>query len=107
MSWVRMAAAAVLVTAVVTMGQAGEFVWLEGEAGQASVKVGTSGWGNEQFLSEGRWMHVSFDADKVEGEVKADAVVVRYPFAIKAVGGYEVWSRIGFESARSAFEYRI
>ncbi len=87
--------------------RAGAFVWLEGEAGKASVKVNNTGWGNAQFLSDGRWMHISFDAGKVDDEVKADAVVIDYPFEIEKAGVYEVWSRIGFEFVRSPFEYRI
>jgi hypothetical protein len=74
------AATAVAMVGVATPpGRAGEFVWMEGEAGKANVKVNTTGWGNAQFLSEGRWMHVSFDADKVDAAVKADAVVVQNP----------------------------
>lgn len=129
MNWMRVAITAVAVLAVATTGRAGEgvppvaegpfgsgaigrvgdpqFVWLEGESGRANVKVGTAGWGNEQFLSEGRWMHVSFDADKVEDEVKADAVTLQYPLKVTKAGSYEIWNRIGFEFVRSAFEYRI
>ncbi len=107
MSWMRAVTAVAVVSVIASLGQANEFVWLEGEAGQASVKVNNAGWGNAQFLSEGRWMHISFDADKVEAEVKADAVTVQYPFEIKKAAQYEIWNRIGFEFARSPFEYRI
>jgi hypothetical protein len=107
-NWVRAVVAAVAVMGIAgPTGRAGEFVWLEGEAGKANVKVNNTGWGNAQFLSEGRWMHISFDADKVEAEVKTDAVVVQYPFGIQKAGRYEVWNRIGFEFVRSPFEYRI
>jgi hypothetical protein len=111
MNWMRVTLAAVMVVVAVGVigptGRAGEFVWLEGEAGKANVKVNNAGWDNAQFLSEGRWMRISLDADKVEAEVKADAVVIQYPFEIKKAGRYEVWNRIGFEFARSPFEYRI
>jgi len=102
-----MGVAVAVVAMASAMGRAGEYVWLEGESGRANVKVNNAGWGNVQFLSEGQWMNISFEADKVEDEVKADAVVVQYPFEIKKAGSYEVWSRIGFEFARSPFEYRI
>ncbi|MGE5294823.1 MAG: hypothetical protein ACM3VT_08330, partial [Solirubrobacterales bacterium] len=101
---VAMVAAVLLVSAV---GRAGEFVWLEGESGRANVKVNNAGWGNAHFLSEGQWMNISFEAEKVEDEVKANAVVIQYPFTVKKAALYEVWSRIGFEFARSPFEYRI
>ncbi len=101
-----MAVAAAVVVAV-SASRAGEFVWLEGEAGRANVTVNNSGWGNAQFLSDGRWMHLAVDAEKVEAEVKADAAVIQYRFEVEKAGVYEVWSRIGFEFARSSFEYRI
>ncbi len=104
-NWMGVAVAAMAI--VSATGRAGEFVWLEGESGRANVKVNNAGWGNAHFLSEGRWMHISFDADKVEDEVKAEAVAIQYPFTVKKAAFYEVWSRIGFEFARSPFEYRI
>ncbi len=98
----------IIVAAVASLTvRAGEFVWLEGEAGTANVKVNNTGWGNAQFLSEGRWMHVSFEADKVDAEVDAGAVVIQHPFEITKKATYEIWNRIGFEFARSPFEYRI
>lgn len=87
--------------------RAGAFVWLEGEAGKANVKVNNTGWGNAQFLSNGKWMHIAFDAGKVDTEMKADAIVIDYSFEIEKSGAYEVWSRIGFEFVRSPFEFRI
>lgn len=104
-NWMGVVVAAMAIASAT--GQAGEFVWLEGESGRANVKVNNAGWGNAHFLSEGKWMHVSFEADKVEDEVKADAVVIQYPVTVKKAALYEVWSRIGFEFARSPFEYRI
>lgn len=99
--------AAVAMLAGASRGQGSEFVWLEGEAGRANVQVNNSGWGNAHFLSEGKWMHIAIGAEKVDAEVKTDAVVVQYPFEVEKAGGYEVWSRIGFEFARSPFEWRI
>jgi len=104
---IRFMIAAVLAVVVASEAGAGEFVWLEGESGQANVKVNNAGWGNVQFLSEGKWMHISLDADKVEAEIKADAAVVQYPFQITQQARYEVWNRIGFEFARSPFDFRI
>ena len=99
--------AAVAMLAGASRGQGSEFVWLEGEAGRANVQVNNSGWGNAHFLSEGKWMHIAIGAEKVDAEVKTDAVVVQYPFEVEKAGVYEVWSRIGFEFARSPFEWRI
>ena len=108
MNWMR--AAIATVTAVVAMGmigpagRAGEFVWLEGEAGQANVKVNNAGWGNAQFLSEGQWMHISFEADKVEAEVKADAV--RHPVSLRDQEGRQA-TRSGTGSGLSSPARRL
>ena len=104
-NWVRVVIAAV--AAAGSVGRGAEFIWLEGEAGRANVQVNNSGWGNAHFLSEGQWMHLSIDAEKVDTELKTDAVVIQYPFDAKKAGTYEVWSRIGFEFVRSPFEYRV
>jgi beta-galactosidase len=100
-------AAVVAAMAAGTVCRGAQFIWLEGEAGQANVAVNNSGWGNTHFLSEGKWMHVSIDAEKVDAEVKAEAVLIQYRFDVKKAARHEVWSRIGFEFARSMFEYRI
>ncbi|MBN1362202.1 MAG: hypothetical protein JW993_16520 [Sedimentisphaerales bacterium] len=108
LSWMRtVGKLVVLVSVTAVPAWAAEFVWLEGEAGTTNVEVSNTGWGNAHFLSNAKWMHLAIDADKVENEVKTDAIVIRYPFQIKAEGTYEVWTRIGFEFVRSPFEYRI
>ena len=108
MNWARIVIAAVVAVVLDgAIGRGGEFVWLEGEAGRANVQVNNSGWGNAHFLSEGKWMHISVDAEKVDAEVKADAAVIQYAFDAGKAGAYEVWSRIGFEFVRSLFEWRI
>lgn len=107
-NWARIVTAAVVAVVLDgAVGRGAEFVWLEGEAGRANVQVNNSGWGNAHFLSEGKWIHVAVDAEKVDAEVKADAVVIQYPFEARRAGAYEVWNRIGFEFVRSPFEWRI
>jgi hypothetical protein len=86
---------------------AAEFVWLEGELGNANVPVNNSGWGNTSFLSEGVWMHISIDADKIDETVPEEGVVIKHPFKITKPADYEVWGRVGFEFARSDFEWRL
>ncbi len=85
-----------------------EWVWLEGEKPTSiNVKANMSGWGKKEFLSEEKWLHLSIDAAKVESEVPAEGVLIAYEFAVGVEGRYEVWNRIGFEFARSAFEWRM
>ncbi len=110
-NWARTVIAGVAlivrIGAIAAPAQTETFVWLEGEAGSANVKVNNTGWGNAHFLSAGKWMHLSVEADKVDDEVKPDAIIIQYPFEVAKTGTYEVWSRIGFEFARSSFAYRI
>ena len=84
------------------------YVWIEGEAtGTINVKPNISGWGHTEFLSEGKWLQISIDADKVEKELPAGGAVLTYPFQIAQAGDYEVWNRIGYEFVRSPFEWRV
>jgi hypothetical protein len=84
-----------------------KYVWIEGEAAQVNVKPNIAGWGNKHFLSGEKWLHISVDADKVEKTVPAEGVHLQYPFALEQAGDYEIWDRIGFESARSTFAWRL
>lgn len=90
------------------IARAGDFVWVEGEApASINVKPNLAGWGRKEFLSGEKWLHLSVDADKVEREVPAGGVLIRYDVPVKAAGAYEVWSRLGFEFVRSPFSWRI
>jgi beta-galactosidase len=83
-------------------------VWLEGEKPTAiNFKANLSGWGNKQFLSEGKWLQVSIEEGKVAKEMPAEGIVMKYAYTIDKGGKYEIWNRIGYEFARTPFEWRI
>lgn len=84
-----------------------DYVWIEGEAAQVNIKPNIAGWGNKHFLSNDKWLHISVDADKIDKTVPAEGVLLKYPFTIQRAGDYEIWNRIGFEFARSAFAWRL
>jgi len=87
---------------------AGDAAWLEGEApSAANFKPEAGGWGNKSFLSGESWVHLALDADKVEKGLPDGGAVLKYTFAAGADGPHEVWARVGFEFARSAFEWRL
>ncbi len=90
-----------------TSAMNGETVWLEGESGKANVPVNNAGWGNASFLSGDKWMQLLIEEGKVNSVVPADGIVVQYSFETKKAAKYEVWARIGYEFARSPFEWRI
>ena len=84
------------------------FAWMESETPvTANVKFQAAGWGHEEFLSGRKWLQVSIDADKVEKELPPRGAVLEYGFQAATAGRYEVWNRIGYEFARSPFEWRV
>jgi hypothetical protein len=104
-------AVAALMTALAlassVLAAAPAFVWLEGESAKTTFTVNRSGWGRPQFLSASNWLHVSVEEGKIEKEVPDDGILLEYPFQSPKAGRFEVWNRIGFEFARSAFEWRL
>ena len=96
-----------LVTIATTWGESPAFVWMEGEAARSSYKIEAAGWGRDHFLSDGKWLHISVEEDKVEQAVPADGILLEYPFRAAKQGRYEIWNRIGFEFVRSPFEWRV
>ncbi len=84
------------------------FVWLEGEQPTStSIEVQRSGWGNTHFLSGSNWLHCSIEAGKVDASVPEGGVLLKYEWMAPKDATYQVWSRIGFEFARSPFDWRI
>ena len=112
--WWHIAAAGVgillnlLCGSVVHAQESAPYVWIEAEAaGKINVKPNVSGWGHTEFLSDGKWLQISIDADKVEKELPTGGALISYPFQTAQAGDYEVWNRIGYEFVRSPFEWRI
>ncbi len=85
-----------------------EYVWIEGEAPTASsVKVEPSACENAQYLSGGKWLSYAVPPTESEAKVPKDGATFDYEFQIATPGTYQVWDRIGFESIRTAFQWRI
>ena len=87
------------------------FIWIEGEK-YASLTlsgkpVNVSDWGKPAFLSGGKWLHISLDAADVEKTVPPDGIVLSYDLSAPAPGNYALWNRVGYEFARSPFEWRV
>jgi len=87
---------------------AAPFVWIESEKPtSANIPLKDENTGHPEFLSEGKWLKVSIEAEKVEKEVPADGAVLTYKFSVATPGDYEIWNRIGYEFVRSPFEWRV
>jgi hypothetical protein len=97
-----------MAVAAAQRGTAADFVWIEGEQPtEINVELKAAGWGNQQFLSDEKWLSVNFEAAQVDKDVPADGVLIKYALAIDHQQDYQIWKRIGFEFVRSPFDWRI
>ena len=87
--------------------QKAPFVWLEAERATANIPLEAKGWGHKEFLSEDKWLQVSIDADKIDRQLPEGGAVLKYALDVPESRNYEIWDRIGYEFARSPFEWRI
>ena len=83
------------------------FVWLEAEQATTNIPLEAKGWGHKEFLSGEKWVQVAIDADKVEKAFPEGGVILRYSVTIPQNATYEIWNRIGYEFARSNFDWRL
>jgi len=92
----------------VASAQTGDAVWIEAEnTASSNLKIEAAGWGETQFLSGGKWVNVSIDADNVSKELPEGGGLLTYKFDLESSGKHEIWNRVGFEFVRSPFEWRV
>lgn len=88
--------------------QAADFVWIEGEQPTtANLKPDVNASGRPQLVSEGRWLTVHMDPGEIEKQLPAGGAMLSYAFNVEKEAVHAVWGRIGFEFARSPFDWRI
>lgn len=84
------------------------YVWVEGEhPASANFKWTEGGSSHPEWLSGAHWLTVAVDADKVASAVPADGGMLTYTLAAPEHRKYELWARLGFETARSPFDWKI
>ena len=87
------------------------YVWAEGEApasvSPAGFKPEITDVGTPQFLSGGKWLHVSVAAKDVDKMVPAEGIVLSYSVTAPKAAAYEIWGRMGYQASRSAFDWRL
>lgn len=104
----RLLPLAILLATLCNAAAGKTFLWIEGEHPSAcNVAPNTSGWGNTQFLSGAQWLSLSIPKEKIASDVPDGGVLIRYDFDAPMSATYELWNRIGFEFARSTFEWRL
>jgi hypothetical protein len=88
---------------------AADCIWIEGEAPSQNPlnAPGDGGVEHPQYLSEGKWLKLFIAENEVAKKVPAEGALVGYDFEVKTAGKYEVWNRFGWESIRSAFDWKI
>jgi len=100
--------AGLLLGVLATSSAAQDYVWLEGETPtKANVQFQSAGWGHPDYLSGGKWLFGSVEAQDLEKKVPAEGALLTYAFAAKDGGDYEAWARVGYEFARSPFSWRL
>ncbi len=95
---------ALLYSGLVCAAQETDWVWLESEK-PTEINFEAGGMTHD-WLSDS-WLSVMVDADKVEKEVPDDGVLIKYSFSANREGQYEIWNRVGFDSIRTSFAWRI
>jgi beta-galactosidase len=75
-------------------------IWIEAERPEsANLKFGTGAPGRPELLSDGKWLTIT-------GSVPEEGALLSYSFHSDS-RRREIWHRVGFEAARSPFEWRI
>ncbi len=98
---------------------ASDYVWIEAENPSSVPKIlppdgkaddkgfEIKGWGNSQFMSEGKVLNISISEKENAKRLGKDGAVFGYDFEAKTAGKYQIWGRIGYEWVRSDFDWRI
>ncbi len=90
----------ILLALALFSSQATGTIWLEGEnPTSANVKYGAGAPGRASLLSGEKWLTIT-------GKVPDEGVNLSYDFKSGA-GSRDFWHRLGYETARSPFEWRV
>ncbi|MBP7935501.1 MAG: hypothetical protein KA354_12720 [Phycisphaerae bacterium] len=85
-----------------------DFIWIEGEqTNTVNLKPDINGSGRPQLVSDGRWLTVHLDPGEIEKQLPAEGALLSYVFTAEQQAAYTLWGRIGYEFARSPFDWRI
>ena len=84
------------------------FTWIEGETPTAStIKVAADVSAHPEWLSGGKWLLVAIDGPEVDKALPGENLDLTYACTIANTGKKDIWARLGFESARTNFDWRI
>jgi beta-galactosidase len=83
------------------------YTWIEGESPASSnmtIPAETSE--HPEWLSGGKWLRLAVEPNDVN-TIPADGIDLTYNFSTTFSGNSKIWARMGFESARPEFDWRI
>ena len=84
------------------------FIWIEGEQPtNENVVSQKDGSGRPDWLSGDAWLRYAVEAGDVDKKLPDGGAVFGYAFRVQNAGGYEVWARLGFETAHTPFEWHV
>jgi len=87
---------------------AADYIWIEGETPtQNPLHLEAAGVERSQYLSDSKWLKLMIGENEVGRKVPAEGALVGYEFDAPKAGAYQIWGRIGMQSIRSAFDWRI
>ena len=93
----------------VVSGGATVGAWIEAEDHAACNFKGfeVSSMGKEALLSGGKWIMKGVGAAEVKSLVPDEGIRLKYAFAVERAGRYDLWTRIGWYSARADCRLRV
>ncbi|MGL6074479.1 MAG: glycoside hydrolase family 2 TIM barrel-domain containing protein [Fimbriiglobus sp.] len=84
-----------------------DFLWIEGEnPTRQDIGFRSSGWGLTQVLSGSSWLHVAGEGAEIAKQ-SPKGLGLSYDFRVRQAGTYRVYARLGYEFARSPFQWRV
>ncbi len=102
-----------LAAAACRLPAAEPLIWIEGEAPSVQPEGGAEKLGYQlgkmpnPRLSGNTFLMFAADEKKAQEIIPDAGLVFAYDFEAAKAGTYNVWARLGYERARSAFEWRI
>ncbi len=103
----------ILFAAVSASFAADDFVWIEGESPSSiNAKADEAGYrlgplARPDWQSGKRMLSFQSKHEEAKEKFPKEGLIVGYDVDLKDGGRYEIWARIGFEFARSPFDWRL
>jgi hypothetical protein len=86
-----------------------DYIWIEGETPSATDPANypppSAGGGSPDILSNGKWLAVLLDPDKIQASLPSSVLTLSYATSVSKAADYDVWMRLGYEQIRSSFDW--